>query len=473
MSTMLKKIMALALATTALATAETLLAPHHGGSVTLGVAHAQDDDDDDDDEDDGDDDDDEDDDDDDFAPAPRPRVTAPPPAPPPAPLPERAERELTALDLEADDLAALVADGYTIVERVDIAMVDAELVRLVVPDGVPLEDARDAAAALADQAVVDFNHYYRTEARPTAACEGIQCPAREMIGWHFTGPGAKACVEPALIGLIDTGINADHESFAEGSLTVIERFGEQDSLSDAKHGTAIAALIVGSSQTRVPGLLPGAELLAVDAFLQAGQDTRATVYDLVRAADILAAEEVAVLNMSLAGPPNALLERTIEALAEEDIIVVAAAGNAGPNADPAYPAAYEGVVAVTAVDRSGRPYRRAGRGSHIDVAAPGVEIWTAASVSGHRPKTGTSFAAPFVTAAAALAKAVDPAITAAGMEELLAETAEEMGEPGRDPVFGWGLLDAGNLCGEVLAQSGVAVPEFTPVVFGPEDVMPR
>lgn len=502
MPIMLKKITALALVATACATADALIVPHLDGSLVKGVAHAQEDGDDGDDGDDGGDDDG--DDDGGFGGGgspgigrgsgpvpdilrgpveglrglfqralprqPTPRRVA---EPAPEPLPQRAERELAALDLEAEDIATLEADGYTIAERVEIAMVDAELIRLVVPDGLSLEDARDAVAALADEAVVDFNHYYRTEARPTEGCEGVQCPSREMVDWHFAGPGAQACVQPALIGLIDTGINPDHESFVEGSLTIVARFGEADSLSDIKHGTAIAALMVGSSDARVPGLLPGAELLAVDAFLQAGRDTRATVFDLVRAADILAGEEVAVLNLSLAGPPNALLEKAIAALADEDVVVVAAAGNAGPSAEAAYPAAYDDVIAVTAVDRSGRPYRRAGRGAHIDVAAPGVDIWTAASISGHRPETGTSFAAPFVTAAAALAKAVDPAITAAGMEELLAETAGEMGEPGRDPVFGWGLLDMEHLCEEALARTGVAVRDIVPVVFGPEDVMPR
>ncbi|WP_099865310.1 S8 family serine peptidase [Pararhizobium haloflavum] len=379
-----------------------------------------------------------------------PRRTVRRPAPQPEPLPERAERELTALGLDDAEIATLEGQGYAVDARTLIEMLDSELVRLIVPDGVSLDEARAAVVALDAGSAVDFNHYYRPEERPAAPCEGMHCEAMELIDWHFSDE-AETCVAPSLIGLIDTGINPDHETFTNGSLRIVERFGEGDQLSDLKHGTAVAALLVGSGEGRTSGLLPGAELLAVDAFLDAGTDTRATAYDLVRAIDMLASEEVAVLNLSLAGPANELLERAVAQAAQEGVILVAAAGNNGPNADPAYPAAYDGVIAVTAVDRNMRPYRRAGQGAHVDVAAPGVDVWTAASISGARPKTGTSFAAPFVTAAAALATAMDSSLNGDQMQRFLAETARDLGEPGKDSVFGWGLLDAAKLCATVEA----------------------
>lgn len=375
------------------------------------------------------------------------RRAAPPPA---APLPERAERELTALGLDDDDVAALEAQGFAVDERVLIELLGGELVRLVAPDGVSLEDARATVASLNATSAVDFNHYYRPEARPVEDCEGMNCPATELIDWHFAAT-EDSCVVPARIGLIDTGINPDHDAFSAGSVTVLDRVGQDEETSDLKHGTAVAALLVGSKQERTSGLLPGADLIAVDAFQTAGADTRATAYDLVRAIDRVAREEIAVLNLSLAGPANELLERTVAAIAANGIILVAAAGNEGPNAEPAFPAAYDDVIAVTAVDRNMRPYRRAGQGDHIDIAAPGVEIWTAASISGARPKTGTSFAAPFVTAAIALAKAIDPTMNAKAIEDHLETSADDLGDPGRDPVFGLGLLNTSALCRVVTA----------------------
>uniref|UniRef100_UPI00177ADBD6 S8 family serine peptidase n=1 Tax=Mesorhizobium mediterraneum TaxID=43617 RepID=UPI00177ADBD6 len=213
------------------------------------------------------------------------------------------------------------------------------------------------------------------------------------------------------------------------------------------HGTAVAALLVGGADSRTPGLLPHARLIAVDAFHRGDrQDDRSDAYDLLRALDLLSGRGVQVTNMSLSGPANALLEQFVRKLSEHGMVIVAAAGNGGPKAGPAYPAAYADVIAVTAVDRMKRPYRRAGRGEHIDLAAPGVEVWTAASVSGARPKTGTSFAAPFVAAAAALMKSANRNATAADIHDALGKSAEDLGAPGKDAVFGWGLLNARAAC---------------------------
>ncbi|TKA95961.1 protease, partial [Cereibacter changlensis] len=198
-----------------------------------------------------------------------------------------------------------------------------------------------------------------------------------------------------------------------------------------------------------PGLVPGARLVAVDAFHRAGADERADVFTLIASLGFLADAGVRVINLSLAGPENGALAETVERLTTtQDIVVISAAGNGGPSADPAYPAAYEQVVAVTAVDREGEIYRRAVRGAHLDLAAPGVDVWTAASVSGARWKTGTSFAVPFVTAAAAILREARPELTAAEIAQDLRRRAQDLGDPGPDEVFGAGLLSLGALCDE-------------------------
>ncbi|TIQ01951.1 MAG: peptidase S8, partial [Mesorhizobium sp.] len=120
-----------------------------------------------------------------------------------------------------------------------------------------------------------------------------------------------------------------------------------------------AAPLVGGADSRTPGLLPHARLIAVDAFHRGErQDDRSDAYYLLRALDLLSARGVQVTNMSLSGPANALLEQFVRKLSERGMVIVAAAGNGGPRAEPAYPAAYAEVIAVTAVDRMKRPYRR-------------------------------------------------------------------------------------------------------------------
>jgi subtilisin family serine protease len=170
-------------------------------------------------------------------------------------------------------------------------------------------------------------------------------------------------------------------------------------------------------------------------------------YDLVRALDLLLVRKVKVVNMSFGGPPNRLLADLVKAALRRDAVLVASVGNAGPKGEPLYPGAYEGVVAVTALDRRMHVLRRAGRGAHVDFAAPGAGIWTAASVSGWKRLSGTSFATPFVTAALALGLARDPSRHGPSTLEALSKSARDLGDPGRDPVYGWGLVQAPEGCG--------------------------
>ncbi len=387
-----------------------------------------------------------DDDDDDDRPRIRPRVRQQRPSVrAPAPLPDRAPDEIVAAGLTAPQLDALLSDGFTILERTEIGGFGGEVLRLRIPPNTRLEAARDRVVAAAPQSLADFSHYYRSE--QAEACSGPHCASIELIDWPGVAGLPAGCGGSVAIGLIDTAINPDHAAFAGGQVEVIRLSDAALPVSGKQHGTAVAALLVGAAGSRAPGLLPGAKIVAVDAFYRGGRrDDRSGVYELLRALDLLDRRGVRVANMSLAGPPNILLERLVRELSSEGMVIVAAAGNGGPKAAPAYPAAYAEVIAVTAIDRAKRVYRRAGRGDHIDLAAPGVDIWSAASVSGARAKTGTSFAAPFVTAAAALLKAADDNASTADILSALARSAEDLGVSGKDPVFGWGLINARAAC---------------------------
>lgn len=365
-------------------------------------------------------------------------------------IPDNAPDQIVALGLDETTITNLTQAGFVVDERTSVALTGSEMVKLTIPTGMTLDAARQAVTSAAPSASVDFNHFYQPEQGKSAPCPDGDCRlVRHIVDWpHDAGNGrGPSCAAPLPIGLIDTAINADHAALAEAEIEVL-RLGENaDPKSAAQHGTAVAALLVGSAGSRAPGLLPGGRLVAVDAFQRYRKAADiADIYDLIRALDMLAARNIRIINLSLSGPPNMLFEQAVRATIAKGTILIAAAGNDGPNAKPVYPAAYADVIAVTAVDRNMKPYRRAVRGDHIDIAAPGVGVWTAASISGGRQKSGTSFAAPFVTAAASLLLGANPDMRREDVADALTRSANDMGAPGKDAIFGWGLLNAKVLC---------------------------
>lgn len=341
----------------------------------------------------------------------------------------------------------IAAQGYQLLARDRLDVIGADIARFSLPANRTMAQARAEITQLAPAALFDPNHLYRPG---EFACNSDGCMAFDAIGWS---PEPLSCPGGVRIGMIDTGVNTDHAALAGVNIEQIAIAGKEQGTDKKRqasskiHGTAIAILIAGRADSRTPGLLPRAELVAVDAFhADAGGQDGADVFDIARALDHLATARVNVINLSFAGPANLILERVVQAMLARDVALVAAAGNAGPHADPLYPAAYDGVVAVTALDRNLQPYRQAASGEHIDFAAPGVRLWTAASVRGGRFRSGTSYAAPFVAAALAALRSSDPALNAAQAVEQLARRATDLGSSGRDRTFGWGLVQAPDAC---------------------------
>lgn len=369
--------------------------------------------------------------------APSPRRARPRPPPPPAPEFVVAAPDDAALD-------RIAADGFEVLGRSRLGALGLVAARLRAPAGSGLDEARARIAALVPGAEIDLNHLYRPDEFP---CGPDGCAGFAEIGWAPRG----GCPARPLIGMIDTGLNPAHAALADRAVEVVALERDERPESARMHGTAIAALLVGRPDTRTPGLLPQARLVAVDAFHGGRGGDAADAFALVRALDLLIARRVDVVNMSFSGPANTLVARLLAAAREAGIALVAAAGNDGPAAAPAYPAADPAVVAVTAIDSRRRVFRQAAQGEHVAFAAPGVRVWTAASISGGRQRSGTSYAAPFVTAAIGAARAADPEASVDDIVARLAREAIDLGAPGRDPVFGHGLVDASGICG---AESG-------------------
>ncbi len=364
-----------------------------------------------------------------------------PPALPPAPLPDFAPDEIVVVALSDADLAILLEQGFILRDESQIEGLGLAVRLLGIPQGLTLQEARDAVRALPSGGGADYNHFYRSVQAAPGTTE------RTLVGWPVTPTRDATCGSGAEIGMVDSGINETHVTFAGASLEVLRLPSDAETPSGKAHGTGIAALLVGDPASRSPGLVPGARLVAVDAFYIAGTDERTDAFALLEALGLLSDRGVKVINLSLAGPDNAVLAAIIGQLTLlQNTVIVAAVGNDGPDAEPAYPAGYEPVIAVTAVDQNGALYDQAVRGAHVDLSAPGVNVWTAASVKGARWKTGTSFAAPFVSAAAAILRQSQPNLSPDQVAAALIAGARDLGTPGRDPEFGAGLLNLGSLC---------------------------
>jgi subtilisin family serine protease len=146
--------------------------------------------------------------------------------------------------------------------------------------------------------------------------------------------------------------------------------------------------------------------------------------------------------MSFAGPADGELENMLQALRRNGIVLIAAAGNAGPRSRPLYPAAYPEVIAVTATDADDKVFEQANRGTHIAVAAPGVAILSPAPNESYQIQSGTSFAAAQVSGVAALLLERNRKLDAGSIRRILATTARDLGARGHDDQFGAGLVDA-------------------------------
>ncbi len=235
---------------------------------------------------------------------------------------------------------------------------------LQLPKGISLQAGRRAVSEVNAHAVSDADAYYYTDAGPA------DCPHAPRRRSNGRATAAARC----LIGMIDTRVDTAHEALAGQDIEVIQLAGGSGT-SRADHGTAIAALLSGKRESDAPGLMPQAKLLVVDAFAVEGGVERADVVHLADALESLSRRGVRVVNLSFSGPPNAVLKQAIDKALGEGMILVAAAGNNGAGGGPAYPAAYPGVIAVTAVDSDLRIQNiRASRGDYVALAAPGVRI---------------------------------------------------------------------------------------------------
>ncbi len=325
----------------------------------------------------------------------------------------------------------LTSKGYLFDTVTELPGLGLRLAEVAAPSTFDITDMRDGVLDVVgkDRAEVDLNHIYTASAPVQTAGEGVN--PRTAIAL----PSDLEDLE-LRVGMIDSGVDTAHPALADTHIET-RSFAAPGAETPEFHGTAIASIIAANS-SEYKGLAPSAQLYAASVFeLDDKRGEIASTVSLIRALDWLISSDVEVVNISLAGPPNRLLERALDRASKQDIVVMAAAGNGGPVARPMYPAAYDSVVAVTAVDSTQQVFRLANRGDYLALAAPGVDLRHAQPGGGYVASSGTSFAVPFAVTAAARIGRLQPEVDVIAM---LLESATDLGPPGRDKIYGYGLL---------------------------------
>lgn len=298
------------------------------------------------------------------------------------------------------------------------------LVRFGIPDGRPVGIVLAQLAADGRTQRREPNHIYSLQ-----QAAGIVNYAFERIALD----AKQASGENVRVAVIDTGIDDTNPALA-GVIA-----GQFDAMPDVPiekrdHGTSVDGLIAGVGA--LEGMAPGARIYHARAF----EGGKSTMDVILSALDWAAEQDVRIINMSFVGPKNDLLGVACRNARALGIVLVAAAGNNGPKAPYGYPAAFDGVIAVTATDAKDGLMPQANRGAYVFISAPGVEM-VAPSGAGSDVVTGTSFAAAIVSGAIANLIHASPDRSADDIEKALAATARDLGPKGRDNDFGYGLLD--------------------------------
>ena len=345
--------------------------------------------------------------------------------------------ELLAFSPSAPAMEAARALGFAVVREQTIEDLDIRLVVLRPPAKLSIAKALRQLREADPAGSYDFNHIYTGGGIVAPAPAPAPAPVAAAVA--DTPPEIARATgrdRAARVGLIDAGVDVAHPAFHDA---VIHPWGCADRILPSAHGTAVASLLIGRA-TGFRGVLPGGELYAANVYCDA--PTGGAVDALAAAFSWLAQQRVAVINVSLVGPDNLALAQIVRALTSRGYLLVAAVGNDGPAAPPLYPASYSGVIGVTGVDKHRRALLEAARGKQVMFAAPGADMLAADGGGKYSAVRGTSFAAPIVAALLAQTVSAPDSSARDAAVEALARQAIDLGPPGRDLTYGFGLVGA-------------------------------
>ena len=316
----------------------------------------------------------------------------------------------------------------------EFAVTGRRLARMRINDGRGVANVIQSLQAEAAIAGAQANNLFALEQDLDPPSGPPQYPYRKM---HLSKAHALAKGDSIRVAVIDTMIDAAHPDLAGAVIGTFDATGA--AAKPHLHGTGVAGVI--AARGTLTGAAPSVQILAATSFSQK-QSWRGMTWDILSAMDWAGTSKADILNMSFSGAADSEMHIMLKSLRQKGIVLIAAAGNNGPKADPAYPAAYPEVIAVTATDTADNLFEKANRGGYIAVAAPGVDVLVASPGGSYQTRTGTSFAAPQVSGVAALLLERNRNLDPVAIRSILTATARDLGPPGPDDQFGAGLVDA-------------------------------
>jgi len=347
--------------------------------------------------------------------------------------------EVVVVDPPANFANEVQSMGFGVLERLSFADLDMNVYRLRVPSGQSVQGARRTLLGRFPALLVDANHQFdntqgserKTRRRTTSsggaldqikkkrAKKAVGSRAQAAIGWKNVAP---TCGNGVVIGMIDSGVDLKHPALAGQDIEFKSFHSKKRRPGPKVHGTAVAALLVGKPSPKGwGGLLPGAQLKAANMFeLNKIGKKVGNVIALLKSLNWLAQQGVHVVNLSIAGSKNRAVNKGFQAARKKGLVMVAAA--------------------VTAIGPYNGIYKKANRGSYVEFAAPGVRMWTAVP-GGGKYQSGTSFAAPFISALFGLAIANGSKKDPNTLRSIIKTGVADLGQPGRDKTFGWGRIN--------------------------------
>jgi hypothetical protein len=315
-------------------------------------------------------------------------------------------------------------------------LLGTHLVRFRIPDTRTIADVLQQLATDARVQLAQPDYVFTASG---GAAKPLPVPQYAAQKLHLVEAHKLAQGKQVKIAVIDTAIDTTHPVFGGAITATFDALG--DSKPEAElHGTSIAGIV--SARSELDGVAPAANVLGVRAFTSApGSQAQSYTLAILKGLDWAVMNGARVVNMSFAGPNDPLLGQAIAAAVKQGVTIVAAAGNGGPNAQPAYPGAYPNVIAVTAIDNKDALYKSANHGTYIAVAAPGVDIISAAPKGAYDISSGTSMAAAHVSGIAALMLEKNPKLTPKDIRDGLSKSARQ---PPRliAEEMGAGIVDA-------------------------------